>query len=564
MIDTSAWVDGLPPDFNWKDPDYTPTWLDRARRLAWVRGQDVAAKEERAKVAADRQAALKLYYRDHPDQFICDWGVTLDPKQVEKGKPSRIPFILFPKQREWVHFVIRKWRAGEPFLTEKTRQMGFSWLAMALACTLCLHHDGMAIGFGSRKEEYVDNSKDSKSLFYKGREFMDGLPQEFRGGWVRKKHATHMQLSFPETGASIIGEAGDNIGRGATTSIYIVDEAAFLERPLLTDASLSQTTNCRGDISTPNGMANPFYEKRTGGKIEVFTFHWRDDPRKDDAWYAKQVRDLDALIVAQEIDIDYAASVEGVLIPSAWVQSSINARARLGIAPSGRKMASFDVADEGSDKCAFIGATGNHIEHAEEWSGEGSDVFASVERVFRLCDQWGYDTVKYDADGMGADVRGNARVINARRKEAGERQILFIPFRGSEGVYKPEGKDEPPRQNKDMFKNQKAQSWWRTRRGFMMAHRAIQSLAMTPEELADMPPWDPDEIISISPTIAHRDKITRELSQPTRIYDTAGKMLINKMPDGVKSPNLADAVMINRSRTAREPMQINEGALAKV
>jgi hypothetical protein len=35
------------------------------------------------------------------------------------------------------------------------------------------------------------------------------------------------------------GEAGDNIGRGDRTTLYFVDEAAFLQRPLLIDAALA-------------------------------------------------------------------------------------------------------------------------------------------------------------------------------------------------------------------------------------------------------------------------------------------------------------------------------------
>jgi len=87
-----------------------------------------------------------------------------------------------------------------------------------------------------------------------------------------QKHAPHMRINFPATGASISGEAGDGIGRGDRSSLFFVDESAFLERPELVEASLSQTTNCRIDVSTPHGMANPFAEKRHSGMVKVFTF----------------------------------------------------------------------------------------------------------------------------------------------------------------------------------------------------------------------------------------------------------------------------------------------------
>jgi hypothetical protein len=36
-----------------------------------------------------------------------------------------------------------------------------------------------------------------------------------------------------------------------------------------------------------------------------------------------------------------------------------------------------------------------------------------------------------------------------------------------------------------------------------------------------------------------------ELSQPTWSKNAVGKILVDKQPEGTKSPNLADAVMIN-------------------
>ncbi len=531
--------------FNFREPNYIPVFAARVERLKWLRAQEIVSTKKRAKEAALRLAAMRVYYRANPWDFINDWGVTFDPKLIERGLPSLTPFLLFPKQREWVEAVVEQWRAGSPMITEKTRQMGFSWLAMATACTLCIFNDGMAIGFGSRKEEYVDKLGDPKSLFHKAREFMRYLPVEFQAGWK----SAHMRMTF-NNGASIAGEAGDNIGRGATTSIYFVDESAFLERPQLVDASLSQTTNCRIDISTPNGMANTFYEKRFSGRIRVFTFHWRDDPRKDQAWYDKQVAELDPVTVAQEIDIDYAASVEGVLIPSAWVQAAVDLDVRLGITVTGEKRGAFDVADEGKDKLAWASGRGILIDRIEEWSGVGSDTFRSTEKVFGIADEEGITDWLYDADGMGALVRGDARVINERREALRQPTHSVVAFRGSAGVFKPEAQDVKGRKNQDYFANAKAQEWSSLRTRFMKAHRVVNE-GMT---------YPIDELISIRSTMPLRGKLCSELSQPTWKPNLVGKMVVDKMPDGVRSPNLADAVMMRFSRF-RAPMRISQAAL---
>lgn len=384
---------------------------------------------------------------------------------------------------------------------------------------------------------------------------MSLLPKEFRGLWQEKKHAPHMRINFPATGSIISGEAGDGIGRGDRASFYFVDESAWLPRPELVEASLSQTTNCRIDVSTPRGMSNPFARRRHGGKVNVFTFHWRDDPRKDQLWYEKKCHDLDdPVVIAQEIDLDYSASIEGILIPSAWVQASVDAHTVLGITAEGIRKAGFDVADEGADKNAIVGRHGILVEYAESWSGKGNDIYESVEKVFMLCELLNYSGVDYDADGLGAGVRGDVRVITEKRKTAYDASVPrprwpytklpFNPFRGSGEVVDPDGNpflqsgqisdSEKGRTNADFFANRKAQAWWALRRRFQLTYRAV----------VDKLPYNKDDIISISSTIPEYRKMITELSQPTYSQNAVGKVIVNKTPDGSRSPNLADAVMI--------------------
>ena len=527
--------------FDFKNPDYVAVIRERVKRLAWIKAHPEEVPD------------LKKFYRDNPAQFISDWGCTSDPRNVERELPVVIPFILFPKQEEWVAWLVDHWRNQKPGLTEKTRDMGMSWLSIAASCTMCLHYEGMAIGFGSRKEEYVDKIGAPKSLFHKGRVFMSNLPKVFRGGWDLDKDAPHLRINFPETNSNISGEAGDNIGRGDRTGIYFVDEAAYLERPQLIEASLSQTTNCRMDISSPNGMGNPFAEKRFGGKIDVFTFHWRDDPRKDDVWYDKQVRELDEVTLAQEVNIDYAASVEGVVIPNQWVRSAVDAHLRLSIKPTGACSGSLDVADEGKDNNAFCGAHGVLVQVVEEWSGKNSDIFATTEKAFELCDLLGYKKFKYDADGLGAGVRGDSRIINEKRKKANQQQITVEAHRGSEGVFNPEGEDVKGRKNEDYFQNHKAQAWWSLRTRFQKTHRWIT----TGEKC------DPDDIISLSSGLKNLNKLISELSQATYGVSQIGKLVIDKSPDGIKSPNLADSVVIQYGQGQRAPMVISEETMRR-
>ncbi len=519
----------LPFAFDFKNPDYLQAFEWRVDRLAKIRAKPSVLP------------GLRKFYKDNPAQFIIDWGTTYDPRNVDRGLPALMPFLLFPRQEEFVHWFIERWKSREPGLADKSRDMGMSWLTVAIAATVCLFHDGVQVGFGSRKEEYVDRIGDPKSLLYKARKFVSLLPKDFRGSWDAKKHAPHMRIWFPETDSIISGEAGDGIGRGDRAAFYIVDEAAYLPRPELVDASLSETTNCRIDISTPCGMNNPFARKRHSGKISTFSLHWRDDPRKDDAWYKRRCDFIDdPVIIAQELDLDYSASVTGILIPSAWVQASVDAHVKLGIKPSGIRKLGFDVADEGADKNAVCGRYGILVEHVESWSGKGDDIYESVEKVFTCCDVYGYSEVYYDADGVGAGVRGDARIINRERKA----RVPFAAFHGAGAVVDPEGdpfqgtregKDiGRGRTNEDFLLNLKAQGWWSLRRRFLATYRAV----------IDGREFNPDDIISLSSGMAELRKLISELSQPTFVTNNIGKILVDKMPDGARSPNLADAVMI--------------------
>lgn len=352
----------------------------------------VKIKKDPAKLAA-----LKVYYRDNPIDFINDWGMTFDPRNKDVGLPSLIPFTLFPRQKEWLQFTLDRWANRESFLTEKTREMGLSWLAVSLACTLCIFREGIVVGFGSRKEELVDKLDSPKSLFWKARFFVEKLPKVFRpDNW----ESPYMRISFKDTNSYITGEAGDNIGRGDRTSIYFADEFAFMPAQKSVDAALSQTSNCVGFISTPNGNGNVFYQKRHSGKVPVFTFHWKDDPRKDIAWYQKQVATLDPVVLAQEVDIDYNASTSDAYIDGQMVQDSM----QIGVAdlePIGQMIVGVDAAHFGDDESVISPRVGRIALDQEIMRKADGPTLAG--RIVDYCDSSVYEihAIVIELDGPG-------------------------------------------------------------------------------------------------------------------------------------------------------------------
>jgi hypothetical protein len=68
-----------------------------------------------------------------------------------------------------------------------------------------------------------------------------------------------------------------------------------------------------------------------------------------------------------------------------------------------------------------------------------------------FCIEDKYQTLYYDADGLGAGVRGDARVINENQREKGWDEVNVEPFRGSGSVNDPDGEIVEKRTNKDFL-----------------------------------------------------------------------------------------------------------------
>lgn len=523
--------------FNWLSPDYKPVWEQRLQRIA------------RLSASPQLLAEVKGYYRKAPADFIADWGITVDPRnaKVDSGRPVIMPFVLFPLQREFIAWLYERWVKGEDGVLVKSRDCGASWLAMAFSCWMALFYPNSAIGFGSHKEESVDSSGNPSSLFYKGRMFMQYLPRQFKGDWNIKQHSIHRRLIFPETGSAIIGQAGDNIGVGDRTTMFFVDEFAAVERPNRVDANLMATTSCRIEMSTVKGMANVFAEHAHNAHIPRFDFHYTHDPRKcylEDGvyklypYFQKEKDRRDPVNWAEQFECNFRASAEGVIIPADWVDAAIGAHRKLNLVIGGLKMGAFDVADQGKDLNCYGSRHGILLRYIESWRGKGSDIFASTERSFRLADQLGDTGFDFDGDGMGAGVRGDARKISEERESKRMKRLRIDMFRGSGAVIDPESTAEgTDRKNLDFFENYKAQSWWALRRRFNLTWRAVTGL-LKPGE------YNPGDIISLDAELPELRKLVSELSQPVWTYSKSGKMMIDKAPDDVPSPNHADTVMM--------------------
>lgn len=488
-----------------------------------------------AKAGRMNPALAREVSRRDPVTFINDWVWTFDPRNPADGIPARIPLYLRPRQAEFIVWVDERISAKQNGVIEKSRDEGMTWVICALFIHHWLFQPGFKAGIGSRKLDLVDRKDDPDSIFEKLRFILRNLPKwMLPKGYDEGKHANYCRLVNPENGASIVGEGGDDIGRGGRNTVYFVDEHAKLERAQLVEASLSQNAPTILYGSTPRGVGNLFYQKRHAPGAYVFTFHWRDNPDKNYyvlwngkifyPWYEWQKSKFDPITIAQEIDIDYTASVAGVVIPAAWVQAALELDLPAGY-PS---RAGLDVSDEitgnEGDKTVYASRSGPRVLRVEEIRGGGLAGAVRERAIMDHCEQLTYDRL-----GVGASI-----TATLAREEG-------LPFRvvgvaNSERPTPTKYPDLPEVRANDRFANYAAELWWRLRLRFQASYERRQGIKDHPDE----------ECISLAGLRGHPalPTILAQLSQPT--YDRIGstdKIRVNKKGDTTTSPDYAEAIM---------------------
>lgn len=495
----------------------------------------------------------KTYYKDKPVDFIKDWMVTYDPRNASKGLPTVMPFMLFPKQEEYIAWVMEMIEGMENGTVEKCRDAGVTEVSTAFSIWAWLFVDGMSIGWGSRKEMLVDRIGDPDSIFEKIRSKIKLLPAFLLpNGFNDKEHFNYMKIINPENDNTITGEAGVNIGRGGRKSIYFVDESAHCDKQDAIEAALGDNTNTQIHISSVNGQ-NLFYKraKMNGGK-NTFVFDWRDDPRKDQKWYDKRRKDAEEKgllhIFMQEVERDYLAAVAGIMIPPTWLKSCIDSHVALGFEPSGLTQFGVDASDEGGDIDAATGRKGSVVIANENWNCAGDHDY-SAGKATAIALSHSADLLVYDSIGVGAGFKTAIKHIeNIDFDVEGWNAGGGVP-NPDEKVYSGKDAEEDKRTNKDFFLNAKAKGWWNIRERARKTHLA----RTTGRE------FDPDELISFSVEhlgMAKIDHLISELASPKMEY-VNGKVKVEskqKMSErGLDSPNDADSVVMAYVEIEKKP-----------
>lgn len=505
---------------------------------------------ERASTAAEKQRCAEdiLHWFDN-------WVWTYDPRLVGKIDPKTnqtmspfIRFMLWPKQREFVLWVVERIRAGEPWLLEKSRDQGATYILSAICLWFWLFTPGFKATFGSRDADLVDSKDNPDAIFEKMRIILRRLPQWMMpAGFEPRRHDNIMQLTNPENGATITGEAGDDMGRGGRCTVYVVDEAAFVPRMHKVEAALSGTTDCVGWVSTVNpqeGMGNFFARKRFAMPPKlVWRLYWRDDPRKDDKWAEFKRSTLsDDLTWEAEYEINYTANSSGVCIPAAWVRSAQLLRGLLPDLPMPKIGITGGDVGGGKAKSIVVHRFGGWILPPE--SRREADTTDTAIWMMRSCAAAGTTCLNFDAPGIGAGVLSTlSKADQSEDTEIREIARRLTRVAVNTGVPASQRVWPDDRTSEEMFGNLKGELWWIARQWFQRSHYHYLYLTKQDGKAQSL-----TEIVTLGDDQGTMNLVA-EISLPKYFRNEKGKIVLETKEQlakrGIKSPDFADAAVLS-------------------
>lgn len=324
--------------------------------------------------------------------FICEPRGTTDLVDL--------PYLLRSFQEDYVRELSWHIDNDESLLTDKTREMGVTWMVEAVLLHRWLFNRGFVSIVSSITEDKIDKSDDPTCLFWKFDYMIESLkwtaPWLYPEDYVKTRpFRTHMKIFNPSMQSIINGEVmGPNLGRSGRAKCIFLDEFAEATNPSASWASSSRTSYCRIVVFTPKGnnfagrLANP--PKGIKATINKITLHWIIDETKNHyeihekgkgiiergngeapqwalsdvrrfqviyPWYEKAKAEVnyDPVKIAQELDVNYADSAEGLMYPQIR-------RARFGKFVFNPSFPLYLAMDYGvSDACTLVWAQYNHF-----------------------------------------------------------------------------------------------------------------------------------------------------------------------------------------------------------
>ena len=540
----------LYPDHDYKNPDFLEYFKEKSKRI--FRLSDDAYREE----------LIHLYTRDKdgPALFLAHWGMTYDPRG--KDTISEMPMLPFKRQVECIHWLYARYQTQTSGVIDKCRDCGATWIVVWFSVWMWLFKPGTTMGMGSRKKELVDQTNSLEPMFQRALFALRWLPPQLvPEEYDEQRHYASMRIYNPESNSFIKGEGGTAIGRGGRSTMYFVDEKAFVADQNSVDSALAANTDCQIDLSTPDIRSGGLFAEKKENLRDteyLFEFDYEADPRHDAEWEAKKRIQITGEQFRREFGRDEHAGDSEVFIDYEMVLACVDAHEKLGFRPSGPVIVGYDPADTG-DRKAWTARRGSVILDCR--SADKGDMIVGNQWAFLAAETMRADEFVYEVNGLGVGV-----TVDLHYRETGRMKIgTFDP--GS-GVFNPRGfvdkeqlrgdvgdefqERRIPRaerkRNADFFENLRAQAWWNFYVRVVNTYIAIQAV----ENRRALPrPYAEDEWISISSKASEYRKLCMELSRPHReesgnrkVKVEGKRQMMRRLKSPRSSPNRADSAII--------------------
>ncbi len=253
--------------------------------------------------------------RYDPVYFVRQFCMTFDPRP--EAYPHIIDFDPYGFQEDLILQFVDDIRNSRDDFIEKSRDMGVSWIIIAVLLWFWLFEPGFQALIGTYIEDFVDNGE-LDSLFGKLVFLIEHVKDKkiLPTGFVLDKHKTYASLTNPENGNAILGKAPTRkFGRSGRYTVVLFDEIGFWQWARQAWAAAGDSARCRIAITTPPD--EPSYAKtlRFSGKIHVTTLHWSLHPNKDTAWYEAEKNRRTEEEILHEIDISWEYSSTARVYP---------------------------------------------------------------------------------------------------------------------------------------------------------------------------------------------------------------------------------------------------------
>lgn len=304
-------------------------------------------REEALKSEATRKA-IKAACTSSFMYWVNAFGWTYHQKWVNEkgeevavtGEDSHVPFITWKIQDEAALQLIDAIETGNDTLIDKARDMGASWLVIAVFQWFWQFRPNSTFLELSRKEQYVDQRGNMDSLFEKHRYMLKMQPL-----WLRPKKVRDntMLLENQDINSSIVGEStNESAGQAGRKTAILLDEFARIKNGEAIDLATADTSACRIFNSTVNGPATWYtriYRDMRSGKRSgrILELPWEAHPEKGkdiriidvpitprnptgrkaiSPWYQLETAKRSSRNLAQNVDRDHGKSGDSFFDPS--------------------------------------------------------------------------------------------------------------------------------------------------------------------------------------------------------------------------------------------------------